>query len=114
MKDSWAEENDRIEFSAGVEQLDPARPHRPSLLSGLSPPPDRSTILSSLPNKVATDALIFQFFDSYMPFTPARCEYICAQYVGVIVDPSLDLVHRQTFLKQVSHFGRFINAFAIR
>jgi hypothetical protein len=73
MKDAWSEENDKIEFSTSL--LPPtAKSHRPSLLSGLTPPPDRANVVSSLPPKDAADKLIFRFFGSYSPAVPAPCE----------------------------------------
>ncbi|KAM3085827.1 hypothetical protein ACMFMG_002885 [Clarireedia jacksonii] len=85
MKEAWSDE---------PEQLDPALPsatpsHRPGLLAGLTPPPDRATILASLPSKAAADKLTQRFFDSYNPSIPATF-----------------LVHRPTFLKQIeSHWA---------
>jgi hypothetical protein len=75
MKDAWSEENDKIEFTTGFESLI-TKAHRPSLLAGLTQPPDRSTIVASLPSRSAADKLIARFFDSYNPAIPARCEFI--------------------------------------
>ncbi|KAF8854134.1 hypothetical protein BDZ45DRAFT_48299 [Acephala macrosclerotiorum] len=87
MKDAWSEENDRIEFASGLQEPEPAvaTPHRPGLFSGLTQPPDRATILASLPTKEAADKLVLRFFDHYNPAIPAR-------YV----------LHKATFLKQYS------------
>ncbi|PQE29661.1 C6 transcription factor protein [Rutstroemia sp. NJR-2017a BBW] len=70
MKEAWSDES---------EQLDSALPsatpsHRPSMLAGLTPPPDRAIILASLPSKAAADKLTQRFFDSYNPSIPATCE----------------------------------------
>ncbi|TVY40660.1 Fusarisetin A cluster transcription factor, partial [Lachnellula subtilissima] len=81
MKDAWSEENDKIEFSNGP--VPTGKPFRPSLLSGLSQPPDRATIMESLPSREAADRLVSQFFKSYTPSIPATF-----------------LVHEATFLKQ--------------
>lgn len=73
MKDAWNEENDKVELASGFYQPPVIQAHRPGLLSGLTPPPDRSTILESLPSKSAADKLLGRFFDSYNPAMPARC-----------------------------------------
>jgi hypothetical protein len=78
MKDAWSEENDKIEFSSG-SQSPITKDHRPSLLSGLTQPPDRSTIVSSFPSREATDKLMTRFFQSYNPAAPARCEFLPLQ-----------------------------------
>jgi hypothetical protein len=75
MKDAWSEENDKIEFSTGSE-TPITKDHRPSLLSGLTQPPDRSTIVASLPPREAADKLVARFFESYNPASPARCKFI--------------------------------------
>lgn len=74
MKDAWSEENDKIELSSGPQQSPVTRGHRPGLLAGLTQPPDRSTILASLPSREAADKLLIRFFESYNPAIPARCE----------------------------------------
>ncbi|TVY14276.1 Equisetin cluster transcription factor eqxF [Lachnellula arida] len=81
MKDAWSEENDKIEFSNGP--VPTRKPFRPSLVSGLSQPPDRATIMESLPSREAADRLVAHFFKSYTPSVPATF-----------------LVHEATFLKQ--------------
>jgi hypothetical protein len=73
LKDAWSEENDKIEYYDGFESLT-TKAHRPSILTGLNPPPDRLTIMASLPPREASDRLIHQFFDSYNPAIPARCK----------------------------------------
>jgi hypothetical protein len=78
MKDAWSEENDKIEFSSG-SQSPITKDHRPSLLSGLTQPPDRSTIVASLPSREEADKLVTRFFQSYNPATPARCEFMSLQ-----------------------------------
>ncbi|KAF4631297.1 hypothetical protein G7Y89_g6826 [Cudoniella acicularis] len=83
MKDAWSEENDKIEFSSG-SPTSTTKPYRPSLLSGLAQPPDRATVLESLPSRDAADKLVTRFFDSYNPSIPARF-----------------LLHKATFLKQL-------------
>lgn len=73
MKDTWNEDNDKIEFKDALPpEID--KSHRPGLLSGLTQPPDRSTILESLPSKQAADKLILQFFAAYNPATPTKCK----------------------------------------
>ncbi|KAH8687675.1 hypothetical protein BGZ60DRAFT_362754 [Tricladium varicosporioides] len=84
MKDAWSEENDRIEFLSGTSPVQDNKNHRPSLLSGLTQPPDRATILESLPSKEAVDRLVTRFFEAYNPSIPARF-----------------LLHKATFLKQL-------------
>jgi len=83
MKSAWSEENDKIEYSSGVPHQ-PIKSYRASLLSGLSQPPDRPTIMSSLPPRASADNLIVRFFESYNPLIPARF-----------------VIHRPSFLKQV-------------
>jgi hypothetical protein len=73
MKDAWSEENDQAEFLNGTITSIP-KPHRPSLLNGLASPPDRETVLSSLPAKDVADKLINRFFDHYNPCIPAKCK----------------------------------------
>jgi len=86
MKEAWSEDNDKIELSACRLASDrPTKAHRPGLLAGLTPPPDRSTIMQSLPTREAADKLLLHFFDSYNPCIPAR-------YV----------LHKSTFLRQYS------------
>ncbi|ESZ92627.1 putative C6 transcription factor [Sclerotinia borealis F-4128] len=83
MKDAWVDDHDQIDTT-----LPPATiSHRPSLLGGLTEPPDRSTILSSLPTRLEADKLIDRFFASYNPSIPA-----CY------------LFHRRTYLKQIEQF----------
>jgi len=78
MKEAWSEDNDKIELSACRLASDrPTKAHRPGLLAGLTPPPDRSTIMQSLPTREAADKLLLHFFDSYNPCIPARCEFFC-------------------------------------
>jgi len=73
MKDAWNEENDDIELS--IETISSShRSHKPSLLNGISSPPDRATILASLPSKEAADKLIHRFFSYYNPAAPAKCK----------------------------------------
>jgi hypothetical protein len=72
MKDAWSEENDKIEYTSGPAPS--GRPYRPTLLSGLAQPPDRATILDSLPSREAADKLVARFFDSYNPAIPAPCK----------------------------------------
>lgn len=72
MKDAWSEENDKIEFSNGPAPTE--RRFRPSLVSGLSQPPDRATIMESLPSRKAADKLVAHFFKSYTPSVPATCK----------------------------------------
>ncbi|KUJ18078.1 uncharacterized protein LY89DRAFT_781173 [Mollisia scopiformis] len=83
MKEAWIEENDKIEFTNGFEEPVITKPHRPGLFSGLTQPPDRATILATLPIREAADKLVVRFFDYYNPAIPSR-------YV----------LHKATFLKQ--------------
>jgi hypothetical protein len=76
MKEAWSEENDKIEYTSNP-QSPASKMHRPGLLAGLTPPPDRATILASIPSREASDTLILQFFESYNPAIPARCESLC-------------------------------------
>lgn len=70
MKDAWVDDHEQIETS-----LPPATTsHRPSLLNGLGEPPDRATILASLPTRKQADKLIERFFQSYNPSIPACCK----------------------------------------
>ena len=85
MKDAWSEENDKIEFTAGFQPAI-AKAHRPGLLSGLTQPPDRSTILASLPSKDAADKLVIRFFNSYNPAIPARCKYPVLNGIQKLID----------------------------
>jgi hypothetical protein len=78
MKDAWSEENDKIKFSSG-SQSPITKDHRPSLLSGLTQPPDRSAIVASLPSREEADKLVTRFFQSYNPAIPARCEFMPLQ-----------------------------------
>jgi len=98
MKDAWSEENDKIEFTNSP--VPAGMPYRPTLLSGLSSPPSRETIMESLPSREAADKLVGRFFESYTPSVPATCK----------CDPSkisshhshyLVFIHKATFLKQV-------------
>ncbi|KAG9229565.1 hypothetical protein BJ875DRAFT_187291 [Amylocarpus encephaloides] len=82
MKDAWSEENDKIEY-VDTEQNSSKNVHRPSLLNGLNPPPDRATLLSSLPPREEATKVITRFFDAYSPSIPAAV-----------------LFHRATFEKQ--------------
>ncbi|KAH7351102.1 hypothetical protein BKA65DRAFT_252229 [Rhexocercosporidium sp. MPI-PUGE-AT-0058] len=86
IKEAWSEDNDKIELTDSAQpSRRPARKHRPGLLAGLTAPPDRFTILQSLPPREAADKLLLHFFDSYNPCIPAR-------YV----------LHKTTFLRQYS------------
>ncbi|KAL2071563.1 hypothetical protein VTL71DRAFT_12798 [Oculimacula yallundae] len=86
MKEAWSEENDKIELAeSAYRSFSPAKKHRRGIFTGLTAPPDRSTILQSLPSREAADRLILHFFDSYNPCIPAR-------YV----------LHKTTFLRQYS------------
>lgn len=79
MKEAWSEDNDKIELSDSAQRsFRPAKEHRPSLLAGLTAPPDRLTILQSLPPREVADRLILHFFDSYNPCIPARCKLLCS------------------------------------
>jgi len=98
MKDAWSEENDKIEYSIG-SQSPTTKDYRPSLLSGLTQPPDRSTIVGSLPSRETTDKLVARFFESYTPATPARCEFIYFQV-------SLPLITYQTSFTKPRFLGR--------
>ncbi|KAF7925206.1 hypothetical protein BELL_0270g00050 [Botrytis elliptica] len=67
MKDAWIDEHDRFETS-----LPPATAsYRPSLSGSLTEPPDRASILASLPSRKEADKLIERFFESYNPSIPA-------------------------------------------
>jgi hypothetical protein len=102
MKDAWSEENDKIEFSSG-SQSPITKDHRPSLLAGLTQPPDRSTIVASIPSREAADKLVTRFFESYNPATPARCKL--SRYENSHdTHRKIDVLHRATFLKQVYIF----------
>jgi hypothetical protein len=74
MKEAWIEENDKIEFTNGFQEPIVAKPHRLGLLHGLTQPPDRTTILASLPAREAVDKLMVRFFEYYVPTIPSRCE----------------------------------------
>lgn len=74
MKEAWSEENDQIELSNAIISHSP-KPHRPSLLSGLTPPPDRATIIASLPSRDQADRLVVRFFESYNPAMPAKSKF---------------------------------------
>ena len=74
MKEAWSEENDQIELSNGFMPESP-KPHRPSLLNGLTSPPDRVAVLASLPPKDQADKLIVRFFKDYNPSLPIKCEH---------------------------------------
>lgn len=74
MKEAWIEENDKIEFTNSFQEPATARPHRPGLLHGLAQPPDRPTILVSLPTREAVDKFIVRFFEYYVPTIPSRCK----------------------------------------
>ncbi|KAG4436745.1 hypothetical protein IFR05_007763 [Cadophora sp. M221] len=88
MKEAWSEDNDKIELTNSAQRsFRPASEHRPGLLAGLTAPPDRFTILQSIPPREAADILILHFFDSYNPCIPAR-------YV----------IHKGTFLRQYSQY----------
>ncbi|THV45841.1 hypothetical protein BGAL_0445g00040 [Botrytis galanthina] len=83
MKDAWIDDHDQFETS-----LPPATTsYRPSLLGSLTEPPDRATILASLPSRKEADKLIERFFESYNPFIPA-----CY------------LFHKTTYMKQIKSF----------
>lgn len=70
MKDAWIDDHDQFETS-----LPPATTsYRPSLLGSLTEPPDRATILASLPSRKEADKLIERFFESYNPSIPACCK----------------------------------------
>ncbi|KAF7922474.1 uncharacterized protein EAE98_008000 [Botrytis deweyae] len=67
MKDAWIDEHDRFETS-----LPPATAsYRPSLSGSLTEPPDRASILASLPSRKEAYKLIERFFESYNPSIPA-------------------------------------------
>jgi hypothetical protein len=99
MKDAWSEENDKIEFTNGP--VPAGKPYRPTLLSGLSSPPSRETIMESLPSREAADKLVGRFFESYTPSVPATCKCdpveIPSRHLHDLV-----FVHKATFLKQVT------------
>lgn len=73
MKDTWSEQHDSTDFSSGYAETESVKTHRPTLLSGLSRPPDRRAIISSLPDKATIDLLVLHFFDAYTPLAPAKC-----------------------------------------
>ena len=73
MEDAWSEENDNIEFKDAFQPAI-AKAYRLGLLSGLTQPPDRSTILASLPSNDAANKLVLRFFTSYNPAIPAKCK----------------------------------------
>ncbi|KAH8808043.1 fungal-specific transcription factor domain-containing protein [Xylogone sp. PMI_703] len=78
---------DRGEDRPPSKAILPPQGHRPSMLTGLTTPPDRVTIMSSLPSREATDKLVERFFKDNNPCIPTK---------GVI--------HRPTFLKQYYAF----------
>lgn len=73
MKDAWSEENDNAETFAGSLSPSPKH-HRPSLVDGLTPPPERSTVMASLPSRAVADNLVARFFSDYNPGMPVRCK----------------------------------------
>ena len=73
MKDAWSEENDKVDHLSNQKPVG-GTVFRPSLLAGLSEPPDHATILGSLPSREASDRLIKRFFDAYNPQIPAQCK----------------------------------------
>jgi hypothetical protein len=72
MKDAWSEDNDGSESSSRPQS---SKNYRPSLLTGLTPPPKRSVVMASLPSKDAADKLVAHFFDHFNPAVPARRKY---------------------------------------
>lgn len=74
MKEAWIEENDKIEFTNAFSEPATTKPHRPGFFSGLTRPPDRATLLASLPAREAADKLMVRFFEYYNPAIPARCK----------------------------------------
>jgi hypothetical protein len=102
MKDAWSEENDKIEFFS-ASQSPITKYHRPSLLSGLTQPPDRSTIIASIPFREEADKLVTRFFQSYNPATPARCR-LSHYKKSRHTHGKADVLHKATFLKQVHRY----------
>ncbi|TGO37703.1 hypothetical protein BHYA_0091g00370 [Botrytis hyacinthi] len=83
MKDAWIDDHNQFETS-----LPPATSsYRPSLLGSLTEPPDRATVLASLPSRKEGDKLIERFFEGYNPSIPA-----CY------------LFHKTTYMKQIEGF----------
>ena len=58
----------------GANSQHPASAHRPSLLKGLTKPPDIQTLVASLPPRASTDKLVDRFFEIYNPAIPAQCK----------------------------------------
>ncbi|RFU33331.1 hypothetical protein B7463_g2979, partial [Scytalidium lignicola] len=73
--------------------LPPLPAYRPSLLTGLSSPPDRATILASLPSRDATDKLVDRFFEDNNPCIPTQ-----------VLTSTSGVIHRPTFFKQYNAF----------
>lgn len=102
MKEAWSEENDQTEVSNRAAIHSP-KSHRPSLLNGLTSPPDRATVLASLPTRELADKLVVRFFESYNPAMPAQREYHQpCQLLGHRLKARTEAIHKETFLKQVS------------
>ncbi|CZT41242.1 uncharacterized protein RSE6_00963 [Rhynchosporium secalis] len=71
MKEAWSEDNDKIELTDSAHRsYCTAREHQPGILAGLTAPPDRFTILQSLPSREAADRQV--------PFFSANLHYSLA------------------------------------
>jgi len=77
--------------------------YRPSFLTGLTPPPDRDTLMTSLPSKDAADKLLNRFFDSYNPALPAKCKKNSSLFLNIHkLTRTSGAIHIPTFYKQVT------------
>lgn len=71
IKDAW-KTTDVMEEIDAISKTQSSQKFRPSLINGLSQPPNFEEILSSLPSKPAADKLVHHFFECYSPAIPAR------------------------------------------
>ncbi|CZS92262.1 uncharacterized protein RCO7_00770 [Rhynchosporium graminicola] len=87
MKEAWSEDNDKIELTDSAHRsYCTAREHQPGILAGLTAPPDRFTILQSLPSREAADRQV--------PFFSANLHYSLAMLtMSFTKEPSYDSQH---------------------
>ena len=67
----------------------------------IGPELTREALLQALPPKPMSDGLIARFFDNDDPAIPVMCRY-SSNGVHISADLVVDLLHRNTFLQEVS------------
>jgi hypothetical protein len=103
IKDAW-KTTDVMEEINAISKTQSSHKFRPSLINGLSQPPNFEEILSSLPSKPAADKLVHHFFECYSPAIPARSKRSSVLPFDMhrLLTCVLAAFHKPTFLKEVS------------